>query len=83
MQNNPADSGSNYGFLGAAAPYVALLFMLYSTNSGMKALFNALNILYDKEERRSFLRFNVITKLFTLATIVMIFVATALFVAEP
>ena len=57
--------------------------MLYSTNSGMKALFNALNILYDKEERRSFLRFNVITKLFTLATIVMIFVATALFVAEP
>ena len=30
--------------------------MLYSTNSGMKALFTALNVIYDKEERRSFLR---------------------------
>ena len=82
-QNNPADHGSSYGFLGAAAPFVALLFMLSSTNSGMKALFNALNVIYDKEERRGFLRFNAITLLFTVATIIMIFVATALVVAAP
>ena len=83
VHNNPADSGSGYGFFGAAAPYVALLFMLYSTNSGMKALFNALNVVYDKEERRSFFRFNAITLLFTLATILTIFAATALVVAVP
>lgn len=83
VHNNPVDKSSGYGFLGTAAPYVALLFMLYSTNSGMKALFNALNVIYDKEERRSFIRFNAVTLLFTLATIVTIFAATALVVAVP
>ena len=83
VDNNPADKHPSYNSLGRAAPYAALLFMLYSTNSGMKALFTALNVIYDKTERRGFLRFNAVTLLFTVGLIVTIFSATAVVVATP
>lgn len=67
----------------ALGPYIGLLFSLWSTNGGMKALFNAINVIYDEEERRSFLRFNLLTFLFTLGTLAIITVATSLVVAAP
>ena len=83
LRNNPADNAGQAGMLGIAAPLAGLLFTLWSTNSGMKALFNALNVIYDTEERRSFVRFTAITLLFTIGTLFSIFVTTLLVLAGP
>jgi membrane protein len=54
---------------------VSLLVALASANSGMAALFDALNVVYDEKEKRSLLRFYSTTFLFTLVG--MAFVALA------
>ena len=38
-----------------------LLFALWSANSGIKTLFEALNVAYEETEKRSFLRLNLIS----------------------
>jgi membrane protein len=43
---------------------------LWSANAGMKAIFDALNIVYDEDEKRSFVTLNLISLAFTLAAIV-------------
>ena len=40
---------------------------LYSATSGVKTLFEALNIAYEEEESRSFLRLNLTAFAFTVA----------------
>jgi membrane protein len=62
---------------------IALLLALYSATSGMKTLFQALNIAYEEEETRSFVRFNLTAFLFTLVAIVGIAVMIALIVGMP
>ena len=54
---------------------VGLLIALGSANSGMAALFDALNMVYDEREKRSLVRFYATTFLFTLAGIVFVMVA--------
>ena len=54
---------------------VGLLIALGSANSGMAALFDALNVVYDEREKRSLVRFYATTFLFTLAGIGFIVVA--------
>jgi membrane protein len=54
---------------------VGLLIALVSANSGMAALFDALNVVYDEREKRSVVRFYATTFLFTLAAIVFVIVA--------
>ena len=49
---------------------VALAVALWSANSGMKAMFEAMNVAYDEEEKRGFVRLTAMTLGFTLATIV-------------
>lgn len=83
MNNNPADNAAQAGLLGGAAPVAGLVFTLWSTNSGMKALFTALNVIYDTEERRGFLRLTAVTLAFTAGLIVTVTTATALVVAAP
>ena len=57
--------------LGAA--FVAgLVVALVSANSGIAALFDALNVVYDEREKRSLLRFYSTTLLFTLVGVVFI-----------
>jgi virulence factor BrkB len=51
---------------------VGLLIALVSANSGMAALFDALNVVYDEREKRSLVRFYAITFLFTLAGTVFV-----------
>jgi membrane protein len=46
-----------------------LLFALWSANSGIKTLFEALNVAYDETEKRSFIRLNLISLAFTLGGI--------------
>jgi len=48
-----------------------LLFALWSANSGIKTLFEALNVAYDEAEKRSFIWVNVVSLLFTLGAIVI------------
>jgi membrane protein len=43
-----------------------LLFAFWSANSGIKTLFEALNVAYDETEKRSFVRLNLISLTFTL-----------------
>lgn len=56
---------------------------LWSANQGTKALFDALNIVYDEEEKRSFLLRTASTLAFTLGIIVFVLLALAAVVAVP
>jgi membrane protein len=60
-----------------------LLISLWSANSGTKALFDALNAVYDETETRSFIRLNATTLAFTLATILFLLVALACVIVLP
>lgn len=56
---------------------------LWTANSGMKALIDALNIVYDEPERRGFIKLNAMTLLFTLAAIGFLISALVLVVVLP
>jgi membrane protein len=56
---------------------------LWSANAGMKAVFDALNVIYDEEEKRSFIWLNVISLTFTLGAIVTMLLAVAAVVVFP
>jgi len=60
-----------------------VLVSLWSANGGIKALFDALNVVYGEEEKRSFLRLNAITLAFTLAMLCFAVVALVAIVAVP
>jgi membrane protein len=56
------------------------LVALWSANAAMKALIDTLNIVYDTQEERSFVKLNAVTLLFTISAIVgvmVLFVAVA------
>jgi membrane protein len=48
-----------------------LLFALWSANNGIKTLFEALNIAYEEDEKRSFIQLNLVSFVFTLGAIVI------------
>ena len=56
---------------------------LWSANAGMKAVFDALNIVYDEEEKRSFVRLNLQSLAFTLGAIAFLILAVGGIVAIP
>ena len=56
---------------------------MWSANSGIKALFDSLNVVYEEEEKRSFIRLNALTLTFTIATIAFLLIALASVVALP
>ena len=58
-----------------AAFVIGLLIAVVSANSGMAALFDALNVVYDEREKRSILQLYTTTFLFTLAGIVFVILA--------
>ncbi|MBJ6123966.1 YihY/virulence factor BrkB family protein [Microvirga splendida] len=62
---------------------IGLLISLWSANAGMKAVFDALNIVYDEEEKRSFVKLNLISLTFTLGAILFIIVAVTGIVVLP
>lgn len=81
MAQNPAERGG--ALLGPAAPLLGLSFTLWSANSGMRALFNALNLIFERPERRGWLRFTGITLLFTLGTLATLICTMVLALAAP
>jgi membrane protein len=62
---------------------VSLLISLWSANAGMKAMFDALNVVYNAEERRSFIKLNAVSLAFTLAAIALLLAAMASVVVVP
>jgi len=62
---------------------VSLLISLWSANAGMKAMFDALNVVYNAEERRSFIKLNAVSVVFTLAAIALLLAAMASVVVVP
>jgi membrane protein len=60
-----------------------LVTALWSANAGMKGLFDALNLVYEVPEKRSFIRLNAISLAFTGATIGFVLLALAAMVVVP
>ncbi len=56
---------------------------LWSANAGIKAVFDALNIVYDEEEKRSFVMLNLLSLSFTLGAILFILSALAAIIVLP
>jgi membrane protein len=66
-----------FGFL------LGLAIALWSANAGMKAIFDALNIIYDEDEKRSLIWLNVVSLFFTICAIAGAGLAVALVVVFP
>jgi membrane protein len=62
---------------------VALAVAIWSANSGTKSIFDALNIVYEESEKRSFLRLNLTSLAFTLGSVVFLIAAAALVIGVP
>jgi membrane protein len=60
-----------------------LAIALWSANAGTKALFDALNVVYDEQEKRGFIKLNAISLLFTCGAILFLLIATASVIALP
>ncbi|EIM24956.1 YihY/virulence factor BrkB family protein [Microvirga lotononidis] len=60
-----------------------LVLSLWSANAGMKAIFDALNIVYGEDEKRSFVHLNALSLSFTLGAIVFILFALAAIIVLP
>ena len=56
---------------------------LWSATSGIKALFEALNVAYNEDETRSFIKLTALAMLFTLGTILFLLLAIGGVVALP
>ncbi len=56
---------------------------LWSANAATKAMIEALNIVYEEEERRSFLRLTLVTLTFTLGAVLFAVIALAAVVVLP
>ena len=82
LANNPGQQGSTTIF-GSAAPLFGLLFAMWSANSGVKALFVALNTIFDQTERRGFFRLTLITLAFTASALILSLFILALIVIGP
>src|SRR4029077_11978272 len=62
---------------------IGLGIALWSANAGMKSIFDALNIIYDEEEKRGLIRLNVASLFFTACAIAAAGLAVALVVMFP
>jgi membrane protein len=75
--SNQGSTTLGVGFL------VGLVLSLWSANSGIKALFDSLNIVYEQEEKRSLIQLNAVTLSFTVATIAFMLIALVCVIALP
>jgi membrane protein len=72
-----SDGRLTIGFL------VGLGIALWSANAGMKAIFDALNIIYDEEEKRGLIWLNVVSLFFTFCAIAGALLAVGAVVVFP
>ena len=62
---------------------LGLVISIWSANAGVKALFDALNIVYGEREKRSFLKLNAISLAFTCGALLFLLLALAALVVLP
>ncbi|MCA6124792.1 YihY/virulence factor BrkB family protein [Bradyrhizobium sp. WSM 1704] len=62
---------------------IGLLVAIWSANAGMKAIFDALNVVYDEKEKRGFFRLNLISLAFTVAALISIMLMVGAVVVVP
>ena len=62
---------------------VGLGLAIWSANAGMKAIFDALNVVYDEDENRSFIKLNMISLAFTFGAVVVLLLAIGSVVVLP
>ncbi len=74
---------SNKGASLSTGFVVSLLFALWSANAGMKSIIDALNVAYDEEERRSFIRLNLVSLLYTVIAMAALATAIGAVVVAP
>jgi YihY family inner membrane protein len=60
-----------------------LAFSLWGANSGTKAIFDALNIIYKEQEKRSFLQLTIRSFIFTIGAVALVLLALAGIIAVP
>jgi membrane protein len=72
-----SDGKLTFGFL------LGLGIALWSANAGMKAIFDALNIIYDEQEKRGLIRLNLVSLLFTVGAIGAVLLAVGAVVVFP
>jgi len=70
------------GTLGLAFA-IGLLVSLWSANAGIKSVFDALNLVYNEEEKRGFIRLNLMSLTFTVAAIMFGLFGIAAIVVLP
>ena len=74
---------SNSGRALSIGIVVGILVSLWSAMSGVKAIIDALNVIYEQKEGRSFIKLNLVALLFTLAGFVALLLAIAAIVVLP
>ena len=74
-----AQGRSTLGF----AFIIGLAVSLWSANAALKSLFDALNIVYNEDEKRGLIKLNMISLAFTTATILFVLLALAAIVVVP
>lgn len=62
---------------------ISFVLALWSANGGMKALIDALNVVYDEEEKRGFVKLNAVSLAFTFGSLAAVLSAIGLVVALP
>ena len=71
------DAKLGFGFV------IGLGIALWSANSGMKAILDALNVVYEEKEKRGFIKLTLISLCFTLAAIAAVLLALGAVVIMP
>lgn len=79
LKSATSKESSTLGFTFA----IGLLVSLWSANSGMKAMFDALNVAYNEKEKRSFVWLNLQSLVFTLGSFVFLVLTLGTVVAVP
>jgi membrane protein len=72
-----SESRLTFGF------FLGLGIALWSANAGMKAIFDALNLIYDEQEKRGLIWSNVVSLIFTVLAIAGVGMALGLVVVFP
>ena len=62
---------------------IGIAFALWTANAGMKALMDALNVVYEESEKRSFIRLNLVSLAYTLTGIIALLIAVGAVVVTP
>lgn len=83
IQNQASEVASGSGTAIGLAAIVGILLSLYSASKGMKTLMEGMNIAYDEEESRGFIKQNAVALILTLFLILGLLIALAFTVVVP